>query len=135
MPLGPLGEIVSAGRTRILWDSGATGAGAAIDSPLLDCRFIRSIGVYVDNSGGATTQVLSLDSFTEADMVNAYDLGFALRTVAATSKERGIVGPDNASTAGTPAIQFAFPIPIPPYVKLHLATAAYTRRIVVTASP
>ena len=133
MSLNPSGDTVASGRGRVLFDK--TVASGVLDTDLIDCRFVRSLGVFIDNSAGATTRALTLDSFGEADLVNAYDAGLALRTVAASVKERGTIGPDNASVSGTPAIQFALPMPLPPYVKLHLPTAAYQTRIVVTGSP
>jgi hypothetical protein len=131
--LNTAGDLFTCGRNRVLYDSGSSaGAGAAIDSGILDVRDVSVLGVWVDLTGTTGTDALTLDLYLDQSTVFAS--GLAVRTVASAAKELGTIGPANAAVGTAPAIQFAMAVPLAPYVQLHLATNAAGRRLVVWAN-
>lgn len=103
----------------LLWDSGVVAAGAAIDSPVLDTTDATDLYVVADNSAGAATRNITIDTLLP-DGLAVIDSGLVLRTVAAGAKERGTVGPTNSGALGTPALNFSYPCTIPTRVRFHL---------------
>lgn len=103
---------------RVEWDSGVVAAGAAIASPIFDLTDVKGLYVVADNSAGAATRNVTLETMlgdgTVIDTVT-------LRTVAIAAKERGVVGPQSGGALGTPALNFAYPITLPTKGRLNLA--------------
>lgn len=103
---------------RIEWDSGLVAAGAAIASPIFDASDVEGLTIVADNSAGAATRNVTLETILgDGTVIDT----LTLRTVAIAGKERGGVGPQSGGALGTPALNFALPITLPTKVRVNLA--------------
>lgn len=101
---------------RVLYDSGAVGAGAAINSGVLDLTGVEDLLIVADNAAGAATRALTADVYLD-DGVTAIVSALALRTVAIGAKELVTIGAGAIATGLTAA----FSLPLPTKMKITLA--------------